>query len=153
MQKKWKRFEFGSYEVEIEPELTRKAYESSEEGEDEVLKLFYFLLKGAKRESLAFLETLGLLPHRIPLARPLAPPDEEGNVLFLCTARLCGRILRGGDTRPRQSEEEAGISMVFVSDPKDFTSGLETKFEEETEIRFVMELPFDPSFFEGEEEK
>ena len=152
MQKNWKHFEFGSYEVEFDPEATRKAYESVEEKDlDEALQLFYFLLKDAKKESLAFLESLGLLPHRIPMARPLAPPDEEGNVLFLCTARLCGRILRGGDTRPRQSEEEAGISMVFVSDPKEFTPGLDVGFDEETEIRFVMELLFDPSFFEGKE--
>lgn len=151
MQKNFKLFEFGSYAVELDPEATREAAKKRAPKEpDEVLSLFRFLLKGAKPESLAFLESLGLDPLQIPMARPLAPPDEEENVLFYCTARLCGKVLCGGDTRPRQSEEEAGVSMVFVSERGEFTSGLETMFETEVEIRFVMELPFDPSFFEGE---
>ena len=152
MQKNVKLFELGSYTVELDPVATKAAMSTCASKEpDEVLSLFRFLLKGARPESLSFLESLGIEPSQIPMARPLAPPDEEGNVLFLCTARLCGKVLRGGDTRPRQSEEEAGISMVFVSQKEEFTSGLENMFETEIEIRFVMERPFDPSFFERKE--
>jgi hypothetical protein len=151
LQKNLKSLEIGSYRLQIDPEMTKKAYESAELCADEATELFYFLLPSAPPESLLFLEGLGLPPHKIPKARPLSPPDEEGRVLFLCTARLCGVLLAGGDTVPRQSEEEAGISMVFVSQRGEFTPGVEELFEQEVEIRFVMELPFDPAFFEGRE--
>lgn len=149
MQKNRISLEIGSYRLEIDPAKTKTAYEKAEFCADEATKLFSFLAPSAPPESLAFLEKLGLLPHKIPKARPLSPPDEEGRVLFLCTARLCGVLLAGGDTRPRQSEEEAGISMVFVSQREEFTPGIEKMFEQEVEIRFVMEVPFDPAFFEG----
>ena len=152
MQKSGKIMKIGSYELELFPEKTRAGYDRcSEEKDDMALCLFRYLLSGAKKESLIFLESLGLDPEKIPLARPLAPPDEEGMVLFHCTAALCARLLHGGDTTPRQSEEEAGVSMVFVSREADFTPGRQRMFEKEVEIRFVMELPFDPAFFEGRE--
>ena len=83
------------------------------------------------------------------LARPVAEPDEKGEVLFLCSARLCGRLLRGFDAYPRKSVEQSGLSMVFVSDRRQFHEGLMNFPDPEIEFRFVIPLPFDPDFFKA----
>lgn len=144
------KLEIGSYLLEVHPEKTREAYRAltlpSELGA--AAQLFRYLLPRAKGESLAFLRSLGIDTEKLFLARPLTEPDEKGEALFLCTARLSGTLLRGGDTRPRQSEETAGISVIFVGEREEFSSGHPFLCQEETELRFVIPLPFDPAFFE-----
>lgn len=145
-----KMLEIGSYLLEIFPEQTKAVYEEIPvyRGENEAVRYFHHLLPKAEKESIAFLESLGIDVGKISVARPLTAPDEKGEILYLGTARFCGKVLRGGDTTPRQSEEIAGISAVFVSERKDFTPSIDFSSEVQSEIRFVIPLPFDPTFFE-----
>ena len=144
------KLEIGSYCLELDVDKTREGYRAlslpEEMGTEK--QLFRYLLPRAAAESLHFLRSLGIDTEKLFLARPLAEPDERGEVLFLCIARLCGTLLKGGDTRPRQSEEAAGISMIFVGERAEFSLGHPALCEEETEMRFVIPLPFDPAFFE-----
>ena len=143
--------EIGAYRLEIFPEKTKKAYEKLPlyEGENLAAKFFLHLLPRAKKESLDFLDSLGVLPEKLFLARPLTEPDENGEILYLCAARILARVLAGGETEPRQSEEIAGMSVIFVSDSKSFSPELESIGEGEAEMRFVIPLPFDASFFQN----
>ncbi|MBR5296149.1 MAG: hypothetical protein IKU24_06125, partial [Clostridia bacterium] len=104
-----KKIEIGSYEIEFYPEETRKEYESLPEynGENDGVRYFHHLLPKAKKESVEFLKNLGIDPEKISVARPLTAPDENGEILYLCTARFCGKVRKGSDTIPRQSEETA----------------------------------------------
>ena len=154
MQKK-NEIEIGSYRLEIFPKKTQIAYENLPryEGEDLAARFFLHLLAKAKKESLAFLSSLGILPEKLFLARPISEPDESGEILYYCAARICAKVLAGGDTEPRQSEEIAGLSVIFVGEEKNFSAGLFSLGEPEAELRFVIPLPFDPAFFENLEEK
>ncbi len=145
-----KTLEIGSYLLEICPEKTKEVYSDIPvyDGENEAVRYFHHLLPVAKKESVSFLESLGIDVRKISVARPLTAPDEKGEILYLCTAHFCGKVLRGGDTSPRQSEEIAGISVVFVPEKKDFTPSISFLSEEAVETRFVIPLPFDPTFFE-----
>ncbi len=142
--------EIGSYLLEIFPEETRENYSAmpSYNGEDDAVRFFQYLLPKAEPESIAFLESLGIDPKKISAARPLTQPDENGEILYLCTARLSGKVISGGDTVPRQSEEIAGVSVIFVPDEREFTPKLQNFPVPQTEMRFVIPLPFDASFFE-----
>lgn len=148
MQKKM--LEIGAYRVEIYPEETRRAYEKLPfyEGEDLAVRFFLHLLPQAKKESLDFLSSLGILPEKLSLARPLSEPDENGEILYLCSAKILASVLAGGDTEPRQSEEAHGLSLIFVGDRKGFSAGAPVLGEPEAELRFVIPLPFDALFFE-----
>ena len=149
MQKTGKILEIGSYELELFAEETAAGYEAfscPREG-DMSLRIFQTLLPTAEKASLAFLKGLGIDPEKIPCARPLSEPDEKGEVLFLCAAPLSATLIKGGDTTPRQSEEEAGISMVFVGDEREFHKGTFPRFEKQVEMRFVLPLTFDPALF------
>ena len=95
------------------------------------------------------MEKLGILPEKLFFARTVAEPDENGEILYLCVARFAGSVLKGGDTVPRQSVEEAEISMVFVGKKEEMTEGVLSVAEEEVEMRFVIALPFDGTFFEN----
>lgn len=142
----------GSYEIEFDPDKTRAYYEtlSAYEGSDMATRLFCYLLPRANPESLCFLRFLGIDPEKLSCARPLAEPDENGLVLFLCYARLCGQVIAGGDTVPRQSEEEAGLSLVFVGQKEAFCQVLADAPDPQIELRFVIALPFDETFFKTE---
>ena len=145
-----KKIEIGSYEIEVYPEETKEQYEKNPKyaGENDGVRYFQHLLPKAEKESVAFLKSLGIDPEKISVARPLTAPDEKGEILYLCTDRFCGKVLIGVETQPRQSEEIAGISVVFIGKEKDFTPGMTSFLQPEAEIRFVIPLPFDPSFFE-----
>ncbi len=149
MQKTGTRFEIGSYILEVDVEENRKQYSAIPpySGNDVGANFFRYLLSKAEKEALLFLGELGIDPSKLFLARPITEPDENGQVLFLCSARLCGTLLRGGNTQPRRSEEKAGISMVFVSDRRQFHQGLCPFPDPELEMRFVISLPFDETFF------
>lgn len=145
-----KTLEIGSYLLEVFFQETERTYAdlSLYQGGNEAVRYFHHLLPKAEKESVAFIESLGIDLNKISVARPLTAPDENGEILYLCTARFCGKVLRGGDTIPRQSEEIAGISVVFVSEKNDFTPNIVFTAEDAVEIRFVIPLPFDPTFFE-----
>lgn len=149
MQKIGKTFELGSYELELYPEETSAGYGAFTlpEEEDPALRIFHTLLPTGDKKSLDFLKGLGIDPQKITCARPLSEPDETGEVLFLCAAPLCATLKKGGDTSPRQSEEEAGISMVFVGDEREFHKGAAPHFSQQVEMRFVIPLTFDPALF------
>ena len=149
MPKTGTSIEIGEYELEVFVEETKKQYGFllPYTGNDVGANFFRYLLPRAGKEALDFLKSLGIDPEKLYLARPLTEPDEKGDVLFLCSARLCARVLRGGEKVPRQSVEKAGLSMVFVSDRRSFQTGLDPFPEPQTEIRFVIPLPFDPNFF------
>ena len=149
MQKTGKMLEIGSYKLELFPEETKREYAalSPYTGEDTAVRFFHFLLEKAPAEALQFLESLGIDPKKITLARPLTQPDENGEILYLAHAPLCARVLAGGDTEPRQSEEISGLGVIFVGDASGFSPTLPV-FPGGAELRFVIPLPFDASFFE-----
>lgn len=139
----------GSYLLEVEPEETKKQYAllPQPDASDMGTAFFQHILKKAPGESLLFLKGLGIDPEKISLFRPVAEPDEDGAVLYLCCAPLCASLLEGGDVFPRQSEEIAGISVIFVKEKEAFSMGLPTISEDQVEMRFVIPLPFDGDFF------
>lgn len=143
--------EIGSYRLEIFPEKTKNAYAAlpHAETEDAAVLFFHHLMKKASAEALGFLERLGVDPMKITLARPLTQPDENGEILYLAHAPICARVLAGGDTEPRQSEETCGISVIFVGDRNAFSPGLSELAQPCAELRFVIPLPFDAAFFEA----
>jgi hypothetical protein len=98
------------------------------------------MLPTLEKESLEFIEKLGVDLKKITSVRLLSQPDEKGEVLFLCSARLCGKLLRSGETTPRQSVEEAGVSMVFVGEEKDFLPTAAPLPSPQVEMRFVIPL-------------
>lgn len=142
--------EIGSYKLEIFPDQTKLAYTAlpGGEAEDLAVRFFRHLMKNAPAEALDFLKSLGIDPMKINLARPLTQPDENGEILYLACAPLCARVLAGGDTEPRQSEETSGISLIFVGEANAFSHGLPAFPQPCAELRFVIPLPFDASFFE-----
>ena len=117
-------------------------------GSDLGVRMFLHHLPALPEEARAFLQELGIDPKKIILARPLAAPDENGEVLFFAAARFCGTILRGEETRPRRSVEAHGLSLVFLSDPAEMSPALPCLSENDAEVRFVVPLPFDAGFFE-----
>ena len=142
--------EIGAYRLEIFPEKTKEEYEALPCGDTENPAVCFFrhLMKSAPEEALGFLESLGIDPMKINLARPLTQPDENGEILYLACAPICARVLAGGDTEPRQSEETCGISVIFVGERNDFSPALPLFSQPCAELRFVIPLPFDASFFE-----
>lgn len=150
MQKIGKTLEIGSYKLELFSEDTKKEYDAlpSYEGENPAVLFFHHLMERAPSEALGFLDSLGIDPKKITLARPLTQPDENGEILYLACAPLCARVLAGGDTEPRQSEETCGISVIFVGDENAFSPDLPSLSAPCAELRFVIPLPFDVSFFE-----
>ncbi len=144
-------FEKEHYKVRLFPEETARQYAFLPDytGNDIGRNLFRACLPKAKKEALDFLKGLGILPEKLFLARPLVDSEENGEVLFLCSARVCGEVLKGGELFPRQSVEEAGLSLVWVADKKSFSPALVSLGENEVELRFVISLPFDPAFFES----
>lgn len=150
MQKK-KTLKIGPYLAEIFPEKTKNAYGLLSEDESDVARMFRAFLSGAARESLVFLEELGVDPKKISTVRPVSRPDENGEVLFFAAARLFGSLLEGGDVFPRQSAEIAGISVILVGDENAFQTKALGENEQEMELRFVIPLPFDSGFFEQKE--
>ena len=153
MQKTEKILDLGEYRLRLYPEETAAHYASLSpyEGEDLLRRFFCYLLPKAEAESLNFLKDMGIDPEKLSFARPLSEPDENGEILFLCCARICGEVLAGGETVPRQSTEAAGMSMVFVAQADAMSPGPEDAPAPQTEMRFVIPLQFDPSFF-GESE-
>ena len=149
LQKTGKILEIGSYKLELFPEKTKNEYAALPhcDGAGDAVLFFQHLMKNAPSESVAFLEGLGIDPEKISLARPLTAPDENGEILYLACAPICARVLAGGDTEPRQSEETCGISVIFVGDRTGFSQGIPV-FPNGAELRFVIPLPFDASFFE-----
>jgi len=149
LQKIGKMLEIGSYKLELFAEETKREYHTLPcyGGEDAAVLFFHHLLKQASAESLGFLESLGIDPLKITLCRPLTEPDERGEILYLACAPLCARVLAGGDTEPRQSEEIGGISVIFVGKSEDLSPDLPRFAEPCAELRFVIPLPFDASFF------
>ena len=151
MQKKTGEiFEFDSYKLELFCEETRTQYASlpGEMSGDVGSRMFRYHLPRASREAMELLQKMGIDPSKLHLARPLSEPDEKGEVLFLCAARLCGRLLAGGREIPRRSVEAAGMSLVFVDDRRQFREGLMPFPDPELELRFVIPLPFDTKFFD-----
>jgi hypothetical protein len=133
---------FDSYELRLFPDETRRGYEAiqAEDGKDSAEALFRALLPTAKAESLALLEEMGILPEKIGCVKLLSMPDETGEVLFLCTAGLAAELIRGGEQKPRQSAEEAGISMVFVGEEGEQNPLCVPRFTPHVEMRFVLPL-------------
>ena len=147
MQKK-KTFKIGPYLAEVFPEETKQAYEAFPERKDGgVLDMFRAFLKGANGESLLFLEEMGIDMEKLTCVRPISEPDENGEVLFFAAARFCGSLLCGGDIFPRQSEEVAGLSVIFTGDENAFQSEALGSDLPQTELRFVIPLPFDGTYF------
>lgn len=142
--------EIGAYSLRVEAERTKKEYEAMvlEEEQDMGVLFFRYLMEKAPREALAFLEKLGIDEKKITLCRPLTEPDERGEILYLACAPFCGAVLAGGETEPRQSEEIAGMSVIFVGAEKDFSPALPRFAGEMAELRFVIPLPFDGAFFD-----
>jgi len=148
LQKTGKMLEIGSYRVETFPEKTKGEYAALDGASEEQTVLFFrHLMKKAPADAVAFLTEMGIDPMKISLARPLTAPDENGEILYLACAPLCARVLAGGDTEPRQSEEVCGISVIFVGEQGGFSPSLPV-FQDGAELRFVIPLPFDPAFFE-----
>ncbi len=141
--------EIGCYKLEVFPEETKKEYEALSGGDtdDVAVRFFRHLMKRAPKETVNFLEGLGINPMKIPLARPLTEPDENGEILYFACAPLCARILADGDESPRQSEEIAGISVIFVRERDAFSPSLPI-FPNGAELRFVIPFSFDATFFE-----
>lgn len=133
-------------QVVLFPEKTRRWMATLPPSADPSPALGYFhrLFPRADAAAQALLSRFGIDPERIFHARPLAPPDERGEVLYLAVTRLTGRVLCGGEERPRRSVESEGLSLIFVSDPSDFTPSLPSAPEPQTELRFVIPLPWDP---------
>ncbi len=151
MQKKTgKIFELDSYKLELFCEDTKAQYAALPDkiSGDVGSRMFRYHLPRAPREALDLLREMGIDPAKLFLARPLSEPDEKGEVLFLCTARLCGRVLAGGWGIPRRSVEAAGMSLIFVDDRRQFRDGLIPFPDPELELRFVIPLPFDKKFFD-----
>lgn len=142
--------EWGPYRMTLYPEATRQAYETlPAAGEDDVLhRMLRHHLPRVAPSALRLLEEMGLDLQKLPEARPLSEPDENGELLFLCSARLCGTLHAGGDITPRQSVEEEGVSMIFVGTSDDFRTPPLPDAEETLEIRFVLSFLFDPTFFD-----
>lgn len=138
----------GVYHLLCATEETRKGYSLLPDFDESDLGQAFFqhILKKGDQKSLSFLESLGIDLLKLTLARPVAPPDEEGVVLYLCCAPICATLLAGGDIFPRKSEETEGISVIFVSDKNAFSSGLPVISEKQVEMRFVIPLPFDEAF-------
>ncbi len=149
MQKK-KTLKIGSYLIEVYPEETKKAYEnlSDKEG-NAVVDMFRAFLKGAKEESLLFLDGLGIDVKKLTVVRPVSQPDENGEVLFFAAARFFGALLEGGEVFPRQSEEVAGISVIFVGEEAAFQTEAPKSEMPQGELRFVIPLPFDEGYFQN----
>lgn len=147
MQKK-KTYRIGSYLAEIFPEETKRAYGLLSEGAGDLARMFRAFLKGAKKESLCFLEELGLDAEKLSVVRPVSEPDENGEVLFFAAGRLCGTLLEGGDIFPRQSEEIEGVGVIFVGDENAFQSEALESDLPQVELRFVISLSFDEKYFE-----
>ena len=128
--------EIGSYRVLVRPEETRAYYETLPVSAEPGAAYFRHLMKTAAAESKSFLSSLGIDWEKIEACRPLTEPDERGEILYLACAPFCGTVLSGGDTEPRQSEEESGLSMIFVSDAP------------YSQLRFVIPLTFDATYFQ-----
>ena len=143
------KIQIGSYLLEYDAHETKKQYDLLPKADKSEMGIAFFqhILKKAKKESIDFLNSLGIDMEKLSLVRPVAEPDEEGVVLYLCCAPLYGRLLAGGDTFPRQSEEIEGISVIFVKEKEAFSSGLPILSKEQVEMRFVIPLPFDETFF------
>lgn len=141
------RFEAGEYCLDLLPDETRRCYENMSESEkiSGAARLFRLLMPRSNPKARQLLQTMGIDWKKLTEIRLLSEPDENGKVLFLATARLCARLIRGGETLPRQSTERDGMSMVFLSDPAQFTVGAKDVDSPQTEIRFVLELDFDPA--------
>ena len=140
--------EIGAYRLLIDEAETARQYAALPPyaGNDVGARMFLDCMRRAPAESAAFLAELGIDPAKLFSARPLAEPDEKGEVLFLCAARLCGRLL-SPEEHPRHSAEHAGMQLVFTADRRSFTQGLADFPEPQIEVRFVVSLPFDPDFF------
>ncbi len=141
---------FDSYELRLFPDKTRQGYETLavEEREDSAEALFRSLLPTAKAESLALLEEMGIVPEKIDCVKLLSMPDEKGEVLFLCYASLAAELIKGGEQKPRQSAEEAGISMVFVGEEGEQNPLCTPRFSSHVEMRFVLPLTVEASLLQ-----
>lgn len=142
--------EIGHYRLERLTEKTKLAYRNIPryDGNDTASQMFMHHMKNAPEEALRFLSSLGIDPTKLHSARPLAEPDENGEVLFFCAARFCGRLLSGGECYPHRSVEKAGMSLIFVADRSRFQTGPYPVPEPQLELRFVIPLPFDAAFFD-----
>ena len=142
MQKSELNLKIGSYEVVIHREKTREEYEKMPLfiPEKSPLEKFVRLYPTAPAESRAFLEELGIQGEKISSVRLLSQPDENGEVLYLCNVRLCGKVLKGGDITPRQSVEKAGLALVFVGNENSFSPSARAVSSPQVEMRFVIPL-------------
>jgi len=141
-------FEFGAYRLELFPEKTKEAYERlPTDGEASPMTAYFrYLLSQGDKEALSLLSEMGIDPKKLTRVRPVSEPDENGDLLFLCYAPLCGRILAGGEAKPRQSAEQAGMGLIFV--PEEEMAEREKDFPlPKMELRFVIPLPFDGAYF------
>ncbi|MBR4287939.1 MAG: hypothetical protein IKT50_00715 [Clostridia bacterium] len=149
---KKKTLKIGSYLAEIFPEETKRAYGLfAEEKKNAVTEMFRAFLKGANKKSLSFLEEMGIDIQKLTCVRPVSQPDENGEVLFFAAARFCGVLLQGGEIFPRQSEEVAGLSVIFVNDEAAFQTEALESGSSQGELRFVIPLPFDEEYFSNAE--
>ena len=141
--------EIGPYRLRVDEEETARQFRAllPYAGGDVGVRMFLDCLCRAPEEPMAFLASLGADPRRITVARPLAAPDEKGEVLFLAALRLCGELL-SEDRAPRRSARHAGMDLVVTADHGAFTPGVPDLPEPQIELRFVLSLPFDPTFFQ-----
>lgn len=146
MQKK-RTLEILPYRAEVFSEETAACYGLLPKEKGDVADLFRAFLKGAKKESLSFLEEMGIDADKISVVRPVSQPDENGEVLFFAAARFCGRLLEGGEIFPRQSVETSGLSVIFVGDEGAFQTEELASQLPQAELRFVIPLPFDEEYF------
>lgn len=151
MPKTEKTVSIGEWKLMLFPEKTREAYRAlmPYAGHDTGLRMFHYLLKDLPSESARFFDEIGVDPRKILCARPISEVQEDGSVLFLAKARLCGGILEHSlENGRRKSEEIAGMSVVFVAQRDQFCPDYPSFDASEIELRCVLALPFDRTFFD-----
>ena len=151
MPKTEKALSIGDLRLAVLPDQTRTAYRAlfPYTGRDVGIRMFHYMVKNLPADAAAFLEELGIDASKIVFARPISDVQEDGTVLFLAKARLCGRILsQKTENGRRKSEEIAGMSVVFVSRREEFCPDYPPFGEPEIELRFVIPLPFQREFFD-----
>ena len=139
--------EIGHYRLAVDEEETARQYAALPPyaGNDVGIRLFRHCLKQLPPADEAFLRSLGIAPEKLCAARPLAEPDERGELLFLCACRLCG-TLSSPEESPRRSASHGGRQLTFTGDRRSFTPSLADFPAPEIEMRFVASLSFDPDY-------
>ena len=147
MRKNGEIWEAGCYRLRLFREETRLFYQSLSCDEGVWARYLRHMLPSVPRETKELWEAFGLDPEKISVIRTLSEPDEKGEVLFLCVARICAELLQGSPSRPRESVEVGGLSLIFVGEREEFYPQASSSSSRETELRFVIPLSFDGDFF------